>query len=75
MPRSGASTASCSRRASWRGEYATLKDDLEGARELLDEGEDEELRKVVEEAPARLGSSKRRSAWRWSSATPTTTRT
>jgi len=35
-------------------EYATLKDDLEGARELLVEGEDEELRKVVEEAPAEL---------------------
>ncbi|HWC08040.1 MAG TPA: PCRF domain-containing protein, partial [Solirubrobacterales bacterium] len=36
------------------GEYATLKDDLEGAREMLEEGEDEELRKVVEEAPERL---------------------
>jgi peptide chain release factor 1 len=36
------------------GEYATLKDDLEGARELLEEGEDEEMRKVVEEAPARI---------------------
>src|SRR5215218_2361653 len=35
-------------------EYATLKDDLEGARELLGEGEDEELRKVADEAPARL---------------------
>jgi peptide chain release factor 1 len=35
-------------------EYLTLQDDLEGARELLAEGEDEELRKVVEEAPARL---------------------
>jgi peptide chain release factor 1 len=35
-------------------EYATLKDDLEGARELLEEGEDEEMREVVEEAPARL---------------------
>jgi peptide chain release factor 1 len=35
-------------------EYATLKDDLEGARELLAEGEDEELRAVVEEAPARI---------------------
>jgi len=35
-------------------EYATLKDDLEGARELLAEGEDEDLRKVVEEAPPRL---------------------
>ncbi len=36
------------------GEYATLKDDLEGARELLEEGEDEEMRKVVEEAPGRI---------------------
>jgi peptide chain release factor 1 len=36
------------------GEWRTLKDDLEGARELLAEGEDPELRKVVEEAPARL---------------------
>jgi peptide chain release factor 1 len=36
------------------GEYATLKDDLEGARELLEEGEDAEMRKVVEEAPARI---------------------
>src|SRR6201986_14996 len=35
-------------------EYSTLKDDLEGARELLAEGEDEELRALVEEAPARL---------------------
>jgi peptide chain release factor 1 len=34
--------------------YSTLKDDLEGARELLEEGEDLELRKVVEEAPGRL---------------------
>ncbi|MFN8216405.1 MAG: peptide chain release factor 1 [Solirubrobacterales bacterium] len=36
------------------GEYSTLKDDLEGARELLAEGEDEELRRVLDEAPARL---------------------
>jgi peptide chain release factor 1 len=35
-------------------EYATLKDDLDGARELLAEGEDAELRRVVEEAPPRL---------------------
>jgi peptide chain release factor 1 len=35
-------------------EYGTLKGDLEGAQELLEEGEDEELRKMVEEAPARL---------------------
>jgi peptide chain release factor 1 len=35
-------------------QYATLKDDLEGARELLAEGEDSEMRAVVDEAPARL---------------------
>jgi peptide chain release factor 1 len=35
-------------------EYATLRDDLEGAKELLVEGEDEELQKLVEGAPARL---------------------
>ncbi len=36
-------------------EYGTLKDDLEGARELLaEDGDDAELRKVVEEAPGRL---------------------
>jgi peptide chain release factor 1 len=36
-------------------EYNTLNDDVEGARELLEEvGEDDELRKVVNEAPARL---------------------
>jgi peptide chain release factor 1 len=37
------------------GEWRTLNDDLEGARELLaEDGEDPELRKVAEEAPARL---------------------
>jgi peptide chain release factor 1 len=36
------------------GKWRTLHDDLEGARELLAEGEDEELRRVVEEAPAQL---------------------
>jgi peptide chain release factor 1 len=35
-------------------EYLTLKDDLEGARELLAEGEDAEMRAVVDEAPARI---------------------
>ena len=36
-------------------EYRTLKDDLEGARELLEEdGEDPELRAVVDEAPGRI---------------------
>ncbi len=38
-------------------EWRRLRDDLEGARELLDEegAEDEELRRVLAEAPARLG--------------------
>ncbi|HEX6153178.1 MAG TPA: PCRF domain-containing protein, partial [Solirubrobacterales bacterium] len=36
--------------ARWR----TLRDDLEGARELLAEDEDEEMRQVVEEAPAQI---------------------
>lgn len=36
-------------------EYNTLNDDVEGARELLDEvGDDDELQKVLSEAPARL---------------------
>ncbi len=36
-------------------EYQTLRDDLEGARELLaSDGEDEELRAVVDDAPARI---------------------
>jgi peptide chain release factor 1 len=35
-------------------EYRTLKDDLEGARELLEEGDDSDLQKVVDEAPPRL---------------------
>jgi len=36
-------------------EYRTLKDDLEGARELLaEDGDDPELRKLAEEAPGRL---------------------
>jgi peptide chain release factor 1 len=38
-------------------EWRTLKDDLEGARELLaEDGDDAELRAVAEEAPARLES-------------------
>jgi peptide chain release factor 1 len=38
------------------GKWRTLKDDLEGARELLaEDGDDADLRKVVEEAPGRLG--------------------
>jgi len=36
-------------------EYRTLRDDLEGARELLaEDGDDPELRKLVDEAPPRL---------------------
>jgi peptide chain release factor 1 len=45
-------------------EWLTLSDDLEGARELLAEEEDEELRRVVATAPARLEDSS------WSSETP-----
>jgi peptide chain release factor 1 len=38
-------------------EYRTLKDDLEGARELLaEDGDDPELRELVEEAPGKLES-------------------
>jgi peptide chain release factor 1 len=36
------------------GRWRTLMDDLEGARELLEEGEDPELRKLVDEAPGQL---------------------
>jgi peptide chain release factor 1 len=36
------------------GRWRMLHDDLEGARELLAEGEDEELRRVAEDAPAQL---------------------
>jgi peptide chain release factor 1 len=36
------------------GRWRMLHDDLEGARELLAEGEDEELRRVAEEAPGQL---------------------
>jgi peptide chain release factor 1 len=36
------------------GRWRTLRDDLEGAQELLAEGEDEEMRRVVEETPAQL---------------------
>jgi peptide chain release factor 1 len=35
-------------------EWRKLRDDLEGARELLEEGEDSELRAVVNEAPKRI---------------------
>jgi peptide chain release factor 1 len=36
------------------GRWRTLRDDLEGARELLAEGEDAEMRQLVEEAPGQL---------------------
>jgi peptide chain release factor 1 len=36
------------------GRWRTVRDDLEGARELLAEGEDAEMRQLVEEAPAQL---------------------
>src|ERR1044072_2222067 len=63
MPRSGGNTGSCSPRRCWRGRGGRGRAGSrgggggagrEGARERLEEGEDRELRKVVEEAPARL---------------------
>jgi peptide chain release factor 1 len=36
------------------GQWRTLRDDLEGARELLAEAEDAEMRQLVDEAPAQL---------------------
>ena len=56
-------------------EWRTLSGDLAGARELLEDEDDEELRSW---SPRRRPGSRswpRGSAWRWSSATPTTTRT
>ena len=58
------------------GEYRRAADDLEGARELLaEDGDDPELRALLESSRERCRRSRRRSAWRWSSAIPTTTRT
>ena len=58
-------------------EYRHAADDAEGARELLaEDGEDPELRELLDVlARADRARSRRRSGWRWSSATPTTTRT
>ena len=58
-------------------EWRRATDDAAGAQELLDEGgEDPEVREMLAaRARARSRSSRRRSASRWSSATPTTTRT
>ena len=59
--------------AAWRH----AQDDAAGAEELLAEGaDDEQLRELLASSrAARSPSSRRRSAWRWSRATPTTTRT
>ena len=57
-------------------EYRRAVDDAEGARELLDEGgDDPELRALLESSRERIDAMRRRSAWRWSSATRTTRRT
>ena len=57
-------------------EWRRAVDDAAGARELLEDGEDPELRDAARRAPRSASrSSRRRSASRWSSATPTTTRT
>ena len=59
--------------AQWR----RAQDDAAGAEELLaEDGEDPELREELTRARASgSSSSRRRSAWRWSSATRTTRRT
>ena len=56
-------------------EYRHAADDAEGARELLAEGEDPELRALLDTSRERLSARRRRSAWPWSSPIPTTTRT
>ena len=57
-------------------EYRKAADDAAGARELLSEdGDDPELRELLHGSEARSGSWRRRSGWRWSSPTRTTTRT
>ena len=57
--------------AQWR----EAQDTAGGAEELLsEEGEDSEMRDELTRRASGSRSSRRRSAWRWSSATPTTTR-
>ena len=57
-------------------EYRRAADDAAGARELLADGEDAEMREMLQTlGGSAWPSSRRRSAWRWSSATRTTTRT
>ena len=57
-------------------EWRRAKGDADGARELIDEGADDaEVREMLATAEADSAASRRRSASRWSSATPTTTRT
>ena len=57
-------------------EWRRAADDAAGAQELLDEGEDPEVREMLAtRARAAWRSSTRRSAWPWSSATRPTTRT
>ena len=58
-------------------EWRRASDDAAGARELLaEDGDDAELRELLQRLRRRAwASSRRRSAWRWSSPIPTTTRT
>ena len=56
-------------------EWRRARDDAAGAEELLADGEDDELRELLDTRASGSRRSRRRSAWRWSSATPTTTRT
>jgi hypothetical protein len=57
-------------------EWRRAQDDAAGAEELLAEGgDDAEVRELQATARERIAGSRRSSAWRWSSAIPTTTRT
>ena len=58
-------------------EYRRAADDAAGARELMaeDGDDDAELREMLAQPPSASRRLRRRSASRWSSGTPTTTRT
>ena len=57
-------------------QWRRATDDAAGARELLGEdGDDPELREMLARPRSGWASWRRRSGWRWSSPTPTTTRT
>ena len=75
-PRSVAPTARLEPANELAQEWRKRADDAAGAREMLAEGEDPELRELLDSSDASGStSSRRRSGSRWSSRTRTTTRT